>query len=256
MPDDTANMVQVSSRDGVLTLTLNRPERHNSLVPALLRQLRDELSACTSDPDTRVVVLRAAGESFSTGGDLRGFLDHAGDIRNYSEELVGLLNATIVAEFDCPLPVVVAVDGQVTGGSLGLVLAADIVLVTENASFRPYYVDVGFSPDGGWTALLPEIIGRKRASAVQLLNQVISAEQALQWGLATAYVDSPELEQALTELCGQLQEKKAGSVHYTRRLMRPDDLESRLDEEKRRFVEQVGTVEAMQGVRAFLGQDG
>ena len=249
-------MILVNVDDGVATITLNRPARHNSLVPALLTQLRDALSGCASDPDTRVVVLRAAGESFSTGGDLRGFLDHASDIRNYSDELLGLLNATIVAVFDCPAPVIVAVDGQVTGGSLGLVLAADIVLVTERASFRPYYVDVGFSPDGGWSALLPDIIGRKRASAVQLLNQIISAEQALEWGLATAYADSPELEQALTELCGQLQEKKAGSVHHTRCLMRPDKLESRLDEEKRRFVEQVATDEAMQGVRAFLGQDG
>jgi 2-(1,2-epoxy-1,2-dihydrophenyl)acetyl-CoA isomerase len=225
-------------------------------VPDLLTQLYDALSICAKHPAIRVVVLRAAGQSFSTGGDLRGFLDHASDIRNYSEGLVGQLNATIVAAFDCPLPVVVAVDGQVTGGSLGFVLAADIVLVTERATFRPYYVDVGFSPDGGWTALLPEIIGRKRASAIQLLNQTISAEQALGWGLATAYADSPDLEQAIAELCGQLQDKKSGSVYHTRRLMRPDDLESRLDEEKRRFVEQVGTDEAMQGIRAFLGQDG
>jgi len=162
--------VLVSVDNGVATVTLNRPERHNSLVPELLSHLLDALSASNRDPDVGIVVLRAAGQSFSTGGDLRGFLDHADHIRNYSEQLVGLLNQVIVAIYDCRAPVIVAVDGQVTGGALGLVLAADVVLVTERATFQPYYVDVGFSPDGGWTALLPGIIGQKRASAVQLLN--------------------------------------------------------------------------------------
>lgn len=221
-------------------------------MPELLSQLLDALSACAREADVSIVVLRAAGRSFSTGGDLQGFLDHADDIRNYSEELVGLLNQVIVAICECRAPVIVAVDGQVTGGALGLVLAADIVLVTERATFRPYYVDVGFSPDGGWTALLPKIIGQKRAAAVQLLNQTVSADQALDWGLATAYADSDELETALAELCGGLKTKKAGSVHNTRRLMRPANLESQLDEEKRRFVEQIGTDEALDGIRHFV----
>jgi len=254
MPEHSANQVLVGIDNGVATVTLNRPERHNSLVPEFLSQLLDALSACTRDSNVGAVVLRAAGRSFSTGGDLHGFLEHAGDIRNYSEQLVGLLNEAIVTICDCRVPVIVAVDGQVTGGALGLVLAADIVLVTERATFRPYYVDVGFSPDGGWTALLPELIGCKRASAVQLLNQTVSADQALDWGLATAYADSAELEPALVELCGRLQNKKAGSVHNTRRLMRPADLESRLDEEKRRFVAQIATDEAIEGIRAFLGR--
>ena len=256
MPEESANHVLVSVDNGVATVTLNRPDRHNSLVPGLLRQFLDALSSCARNRDVGIVVLRAAGRSFSTGGDLRGFLEHADDIRTYSDELVGLLNEAIVAIFDCRVPVIVAVDGQVTGGSLGFVLAADIVLVTERATFQPYYVDVGFSPDGGWTALLPGIIGRKRAFAVQLLNQTVSADQALEWGLATAYAESAELEPALAELCGRFHSKKSGSVHDTRQLLRPADVESRLDEEKRRFVERIVTDEAIEGVRAFLdGRD-
>ena len=246
--------VLVGVADGVATMTLNRPERHNSLVPALLSRLSEGLSECARGTDVSVVILRAAGPSFSTGGDLRGFLEHADDIVSYSEELVGLLNKVIIEIFDSRVPVIVAVDGQVTGGSLGLALAADIVLVTERASFRPYYVDVGFSPDGGWSVLLPDIIGRKRASAVQLLNQEVTADQALEWGMATAYADSAELEPALAELCSLLRSKQAGSVHNTRRLLRPAGLESRLDEEKRRFVKQIATDEALDGIRAFLGR--
>lgn len=239
----------------VATITLNRPERHNSLVPALLRQLGDAISGCEADPGARVMVLRAAGRSFSTGGDLRGFREHAGAVAQYADELVGLLNDVIVRLVDCRLPVIAVVDGQVTGGSLGLVLAADIVLVTDRASFTPYYVEAGFSPDGGWTAMLPEIIGRTRASSVQLLNQTINAEQALDWGLATAYADSAELEQAVAELCEQILGKKTGSMLRTRRLLRPRELESRLAMEREQFVEQIVTDEAMTGIKSWRGDD-
>jgi len=250
-----SNLVVVEIDGAVATVTLNRPERHNSIVPELLRQLGDAISRCESDPGAGVLVLRAAGRSFSTGGDLRGFRGHAGDSAQYSEQLVGLLNEVIVRLFDCRLPVITVVDGQVTGGALGLVLAADIVLVTDRASFTPYYVETGFSPDGGWVALLPDIIGRTRASTVQLLNQTISAEQALDWGLATAHADSSRLEQAVAELCEQILDKKAGSVRRTRRQLRPRDLEQRLALEREQFVEQVVTDEAMSGVKSWLGDD-
>ena len=246
-------MVSVGIEDGVMTITLDRAERHNSLVPQLLAELRDAFRNCdASSPGP--VVLRASGPSFSTGGDLQGFVRHASDIREYADRLVGLLNESVIAIFDCPLPVIVAVDGQVTGGSLGFVLAADIVLVTERASFRPYYTDVGFSPDGGWAVLLPEIIGRKRANAVQLLNQTITADQALDWGLATAYANSEDLDEALDELCLQLRGKQSGSIRQTRRLLRPDDLGKRLDDEKQRFLAQIETPEAIAGIRKFLGK--
>jgi 2-(1,2-epoxy-1,2-dihydrophenyl)acetyl-CoA isomerase len=255
MLDGGDSTVSVSVDAGVVTITLNRAERHNSLVPQLLCELRDAFRSC-DETTPGPVVLRASGPSFSTGGDLGGFLDHAGDIRTYSDRLVGLLNEAVVSIFDCPLPVIVAVDGQVTGGSLGLVLAADIVLVTERASFRPYYVDVGFSPDGGWAVLLPEIIGRTRALAIQLLNQRVSADQALEWGLATAYADSSDLEDALADLCARLRSKQAQSIRQTRRLLRPRDLESRLEMEKRCFIAQISAPEALDGIRRFLDGDG
>ena len=239
----------------VATVTLNRPERHNSLVPGLLQELGAAIAAAEADSGAKILVLRAAGGSFSTGGDLRGFHEHAQDIARYADELVGLLNATIIRLYDCRLPVLAVVNGQVTGGALGFVLASDIVLVTDRASFTPYYVEAGFSPDGGWTAILPDVIGRTRATTVQLLNQTITAGQALAWGIATAYADEARLEPAVAELVDDLLGKKPGSVRCTRQLMRPADLEVRLDRERDRFVEQIVTTEAMAGIKAWLGDD-
>ena len=138
---------------------------------------------------------------------------------------------------------------------LRVVRKGDVVLVTDRASFTAYYVEAGFSPDGGWTAILPDVIGRTRASSVQLLNQTITAAQALDWGLATAHTDSVRVDQAVADLCGQLLGKKAGSMRCTRRLLRPPDLESRLEEERQRFVAQIATAEARAGIRTWLGDD-
>ena len=252
----TANDLVLANVDGaVATITLNRPERHNSLVPNLLREFLVAMDACESDDNARALVLRANGESFSTGGDLKGFLDNVESIEAYSSELVGLLNECIIRLYDSRLPSLAAVDGQVTGGSLGFLLGSDVVLVTEKASFTPYYVEVGFSPDGGWGTLLPELIGNGRAGAVQLLNQSISALQAVDWGLAAAYVESEALEDAIAQLAGELIRKHAGSIVCTRRLLRPDDLETRLERERRAFVRQICTEDAINGIRAFLGVD-
>lgn len=248
-------LVLVEVDGPVATITLNRPERHNSLVPAMLTELIDAIDGCEAAPGPGVLVLRAAGRSFSTGGDLLGFREHDNAIADYATELVGLLNDAIIRLYDGRLPVIAVVDGQVTGGALGFVLAADVVLVTDRASFTPYYVEAGFSPDGGWTAILPDIIGRARAATVQLLNQSITAAQALDWGLATAHADSPRVDEAVAELCGQLLGKKAGSVRCTRRLLRPRDLESRLEDERQRFVKQIATPEAKAGIRAWLGDE-
>ena len=237
----------------VATVTLNRPERHNSLVPSMLRELLAAIDTCEGAPGAAVLVLRAAGRSFSTGGDLLGFRQNEDEIADYAAELVGLLNDAIIRLVDGRLPVITVVDGQVTGGALGFVLAADVVLVTDRASVTPYYVEAGFSPDGGWTAMLPDIIGRSRASSVQLLNQSITAAQALDWGLATAHADSARVDEAVAELCGNLVGKKAGSMRSTRRLLRPRDLEARLEEERQRFIARIATAEAKDGVRAWLG---
>ncbi|MCP4357411.1 MAG: enoyl-CoA hydratase/isomerase family protein, partial [Chloroflexi bacterium] len=160
-------------------LTLNRPERHNSLVPVFLEEMLAKLTAATADSNIRALVLQANGRSFSTGGDAQGFVDHADDIAAYSGRIVGLLNECMLALIDLPVPVITAVHGQTTGGSLGFILASDMVLVSPEASFTPFYSVVGPSPDGGWAVLLAKVIGRKRAAAVLYSNETITAETAV-----------------------------------------------------------------------------
>ena len=111
--DPTPPVLVERSGDRV-TVTLDRPARHNALVPELLAPLRDAFSSIATGGATRVAVLRAAGPSFSTGGDIGAMLARQDELVRYADELVGLLNESIAAIAECHVPVVVAVDGQVT----------------------------------------------------------------------------------------------------------------------------------------------
>ncbi len=172
-------LILLERSNSIATLTLNRPERHNSLVPELLRELIDALNEAA---DARALILQANGRSFSTGGDVRAFYEHRAEAEAYAREVVGVLNQTIEALLKFPAPTIAVVNGAVTGGSIGLVLACDLVIVSPQASFTPYYNVVGFSPDGGWTALLPSVIGTARTAEALLTNATITAQQAVEWG--------------------------------------------------------------------------
>jgi 2-(1,2-epoxy-1,2-dihydrophenyl)acetyl-CoA isomerase len=238
----------------VARLILNRPDRHNSLIPELLEEMLARLSQVRLDKQVRVLILAANGRSFSTGGDVRGFYEHLDTIVLYSERLLELLNETILSMLSLPVPVIAAVHGIVTGGSLGLVLAADIVLVTPQASFTPYYSVVGFSPDGGWTALLPTLFGSKRVAEVLMTNRTITAEQALDWGLANRLVQLEEIQAEAFRVAELVASMKPGSLRSTRALLNGqiEEIKTRLDAERSSFVKQIQSAEARQGLEAFL----
>lgn len=242
--------------NGIGRLTLNRPERHNALIPALLDDLSRALEHCRLEPPT-VLVIDAAGKSFSTGGDVAGFYDTPRAERaSYAGTVVGTLNKVITQLLTLPVPTITAVQGMVTGGSLGLVLASDIVVAGPKASFAPWYTVVGYSPDGGWSALLPERIGRARALDIQLTNRTISRDDALAWGLAQYRSEAGEELATALSIATTLTHRKSGSVARTLRLNRPDPerVAAALEREREAFLEQIVTDEADHGMAEFLGR--
>ncbi|MEW5960610.1 MAG: enoyl-CoA hydratase-related protein [Chloroflexota bacterium] len=249
-----SQLVLLERREAIAEVTLNRPERHNSLVPALLEELLATLATIQADTAVRAVVLRANGRSFSTGGDVRGFFEHIATLETYANRLVGLLNRVILALLDLPAPVVAAVHGPVTGGSLGLVLGADIVLVAPEASFTPYYSVVGFCPDGGWTALLPAVIGPKRAAEILMRNGALTAEQAVAWGLASRIVPAERIRAEALKVAQEVAAQKSGSLRCAKHLLGAayGDPAAQLEAERSRFVQQILTEEAWQGLAAFV----
>jgi 2-(1,2-epoxy-1,2-dihydrophenyl)acetyl-CoA isomerase len=240
--------------DGVARLTLNRPERHNSLVPALLDSLNADLDRIAGNREIRAVVLQASGRSFSTGGDVAGF--HAvprGQRRAYAEGLVGSLNRAILALLRLPVPVIGRIHGAVTGGSLGLLLACDLAAMTPQAFIQPYYAQVGFSPDGGWTAMLPARIGAPRAREIQLLNQRVPAQEALQLGLVTACVEVEALDATIEGWLEKLKTMQPASIASTKALLAAD-CAAGLEAELRNFLALIDGEDADAGMARFLNR--
>jgi enoyl-CoA hydratase/carnithine racemase len=248
----TEPLVRQTREGDVAIVSLHRPARHNALVPELLTALLAALDDVAAG-NAAALVLSAEGRSFSTGGDLRGFLAHRESIGAYAERLVGLLNDAILAVYRLPLPTVCAVQGQVCGGSLGLLLACDRVVMEQDAGIAPWYRAVGFSPDGGWAAMLPEVIGRRQAADWIMSDARCRAARCLELGLAQEVVAGDALPIALN-WAREAATMSRGGARSTVSLLRGDDeaLALRLEAEKAAFVRQVGSPEALAGIERFL----
>lgn len=252
MEGDDLVLLEEDRNTGILTL--NRPERHNSLTVEFLSALRRKLLILRDDTDIDAILLQANGHSFSTGGDVSQFYEKIDQgLKEYASTLLEELNEIILELLSFPVPVVSAIHGIVTGGSIGLVLASDIVLVTSEASFTPYYTVVGYSPDGGWTAILPEIIGRRRTAEIIITNKTITCEEALNWGIATRKVSDNQIRSEARNIASKISQMKRSSIRRTRYLLQSNiDLATKLDREKEQFLKQIVTAEARKGMRQFL----
>ncbi|WFE76913.1 enoyl-CoA hydratase/isomerase family protein [Roseinatronobacter sp. S2] len=237
---------------GIATLTLNRPDRCNALDDSLLAGLHAALDTLGQP---RAVVLRAAGRHFSTGGDVARFAQEvaAGNGARYGDAVVGGLNRAILRIAALPCPVIAEVQGALTGGALGLVLATDMIAMNRTAFVQPFYSVVGFAPDGGWTALLPDRIGPARARSILLLNQRLGAQDLAALGLAQAVADdtAPVVAQWLATLDTHL----AGSMTATKALLHDQPrLQRALDAERAAFIARLNTDEVRYGMARFLAQ--
>lgn len=250
------SLVRVERTDAVVRLVLCRVGMHNALVPDLLAELIALLAGLQHDDGCRAIVLAADGPAFSIGGDMRRFQRErqCGDLRAYSAGLVAQLNEAILALIDLPQPVVAEVHGAVTGGSIGLVLAADLVLLAPQVVFKAHYATVGFAPDGGWTALVSRLAGQRRAAAALLLNRTIRADEAVAWGLANELVAADRLREAAATAARKLAGHPVGTMRAAKRLLWGDcaQLAAELEAERAHFVQLVARPEAIAGVDAFL----
>lgn len=248
------DLVITDIKDEIGTLTLNNSEQFNSLTPPFLNQIQTGFDQLLSVVSVKVIILQATGKVFSTGGDVRGFNDHLSDIKSYSETVVGALNKVLLTMLKAPVPIIASVHGMVTGGSMGLVLASDMVLVTPKTSFTPYYSVVGFSPDGGWTAILPRLIGAKRAAAIMMLNETITAEQSVSWGITNRLVKEGEIQEEAQNLAEKITQHKTGSIDKTKRLLVAGmkEVEELLRMELDLFVDQIQTSEGKEGLQNFV----
>lgn len=255
----TNDLVTLDWQGDAAVITLNRPDRHNSLVPGLFDDLQDCLRRAVENPHLDAVILAAHGRSFSTGGDVRAFYDQGDAIGAYGEKLVGQLNDIVLALKDLPVPLIGRVQGPVTGGSVGLLLACDFVATTPQFFLQPWYSVVGFAPDGGWTAILPDYLGKKRVADILMRNLRLKASDLVECGIVTAIVDADGLDDCIQGWLDDLRVKVPHGLSVSKEALwqttERDRVAAALETERRLFVERVVLPETRQGMARFLGID-
>jgi 2-(1,2-epoxy-1,2-dihydrophenyl)acetyl-CoA isomerase len=246
--------IDLDVRGGVAHLTLNRPDAANGINAELSRDLFDATLDITSDPRVRAVLLTGAGKRFCGGGDLKAFADQE-ELPRHLRETLGFLHGAIAQLVRGDAPVVAAVQGSAAGAGIGLIGASDLVVAGESARFVMAYTGVGLTPDGASSWVLPRLVGLRRAMELTLTNRVLSAAEALDWGLITRVVaddDLPaEAEALATSLAGGATRALAGAKRLLHASLE-SSFESHLAREGDEIFAAAGRVDAVEGITAFV----
>ena len=248
----TAQQLLQSEIDGVLTLTLNRPEVLNAITPGLLDEVTDALRAAASGRTIRAVVITGAGRGFCSGQDLRAAMGEGG--LDVGTILRDHYTPAIRAIRSMDQPVIAAVNGVAAGAGFSLALACDLRLAAESATFVQAFVRIGLIPDLASTYFLPRLVGPARAAELTMLGETVDAARALELGIVNRVVPDAELPAAAAELAGRLA-RGPRSIGLTKRALDvslENDLEAQLGVEERLQTEATTTNDFIEGVGAFL----
>jgi 2-(1,2-epoxy-1,2-dihydrophenyl)acetyl-CoA isomerase len=248
--------VLVSVEAGVLSLTLNRPDKLNAFNPEMHKLLRRALERAIDDAGVRAVLLTGAGRAFCAGQDLseRDVGANAAPI-DLSVSLGSNYNPLVRRLRELPKPVVCAVNGVAAGAGANIALACDIVLAARSASFVQSFAKLGLVPDSGGTYFLPRLVGTARAMGLALLAERLSAADAQRWGLIWKAVDDRRLMGEAAALASALAAgptKGYGLVKKAIYASAGNSLDSQLELERDLQREAGFSEDYREGVAAFM----
>ena len=247
--------------DGVATITLNRPDKLNSLIGAMALEVHRALDIAAADTTAKTVVLTGAGRAFCAGQDLadpamspKPGSNLPADIGDVVEAFYSPLVRRLRA---MPKPVVCAVNGVAAGAGANIALACDIVIAVQTASFIQPFCKLGLVPDAGGTWLLPQLVGRARAVGLALLGDKLTAEQAAQWGLIWKCVATADFEAEVNSIAKTLAAGPTLGYVRTREAIdaaATSTLDAQLDMERDMQRELGNSQDYAEGVKAFIGK--
>jgi 2-(1,2-epoxy-1,2-dihydrophenyl)acetyl-CoA isomerase len=246
-------------REHVAYLTLNRPEVFNALDATLARNLLEAVTACKRDETVRAVLVTGAGNAFCAGGDLRSFAAALTDAGLAAElrTILASLHEAITRLTQLAAPVVAAVNGAAAGAGFSLVNACDLVLASESARFTVAYTQVGLTPDGSSTYFLPRRIGLSRALELTLTNRLLTAHEAMEWGIVNRVVNDADLAREARALAMQLAAGPTRALGAAKHLLR-ESADATLQEQLAREADTIArmgtTADAAEGIQAFLAK--
>lgn len=209
--------VKVETDDvGVTTISINRPDRMNALDAPTVTVLTEKITRYGADPGTRVILLAGEGGAFTTGADLQAIKEAGADAPS-PDETMDNAAALVRAVLTVPVPVIAAVNGPAAGVGVSLALAADMVVMSEDAYLLFAFTNIGLMPDGGASVLLPAAVGRSIASRMLLRGDAVSAAEAGDVGLAVEVLPPADLRTGAAKLARRLARGPRRALELTKR---------------------------------------
>jgi 2-(1,2-epoxy-1,2-dihydrophenyl)acetyl-CoA isomerase len=248
--------IAVARDGGVLTITLNRPDKLNAMTGMMSDELVDVFASARDDDEVRALVVTGAGRGFCAGQDLTEFEEayRSGERPDIREHLTRSYHRLIPLVVETPKPVIAAVNGVAAGAGVSLAAACDIRIAGEDARFTQAFVKIGLVPDSGGTWLLPRIVGFARALELSITGEVIDAAAALEIGLVNRVVAGDVLEEEVSELAARLAAMPTAAIAETKALLRGAlglGLEEALAAEADAQARMGQTDDHLEGVMAF-----
>ena len=250
----TIHDLSVELADGVLSVTLNRPDSLNSLTAAMLKGIADALEQAAGDPRVKVVRLCGAGRGFSSGAGISERDQANPGASGTPADVLDAANGAVRSIVNLPQPVVAVVQGPAAGVGASLALACDVVLASEKAFFMLAFTKIGLMPHGGASALIAAAVGRIRAMRMALLAERIPAVEAHGWGLVTAVYPADQFDDEVDKVVATLVSGPAVALRKTKDAINAatlTELEPALEREKQGQLVLISSHDFQEGTKAF-----
>ena len=248
--------IQAEQRDGVLKLTLDRPDVLNSFNARMAEEVISALRSAAADDATRAILLTGLGRGFCAGQDLAEVLPaDGGQTADLGEVVERQYNPIVRAIRTTEKPFVCAVNGVAAGAGANIAFACDLVVAAEGATFVQSFSKIGLIPDSGGTFMLPRIVGLQRANALAMLGEKIDANRAKEWGLIYEVVPAATLADTSFDLARRLAAMPTRALGLIKRGFNAsarNDLDAQLALEVELQREAGRSADYAEGVRAFV----
>lgn len=241
--------IETFTQSGVLRIGIHRPEKKNALTQQMYQQLTAAFEQAEQDEQVRVILLHGTSDCFTSGNDLRDFVDNP----PHGEEspVFRFLRAISSAQ----KPIIAVVNGPAVGIGTTLLLHCDLVFAGEDARFQLPFVNLGLCPEAASSYLLPKLIGHLQASELLLLGEAIDARRAEQLGLVNRIYPNSKLFQRAIFKAQQLAEKPPAAIRLTKSLLKQEQagpVAEVMRTEGKLFLELLQQPEAQEAIGAFL----
>ncbi len=246
------------TRDGIATITMNRPERSNAMNAQWFQDFGAALERANLDPEARVVIITGAGKAFCTGGDMKEPIPELlteGERQLRRSPLSGGLPMFTLQIRALEKPSIAVVNGAAAGGGLAVALACDVIVASERARFALGYIDRGLIPDSGTTHLLTQAVGLHRACELVFSGEVLDAARAFEYGLCNRVVAHDELMVSARGLASVMARKAPVALRLSKRALyrgAESDLATAVDYELFLMHHCAQTADFAEGKEAFV----